>query len=113
MGMKSNTLLTVSRTAGKCGECRHANQGTVDFSEGLVFCQRGGGRRTRDSECTERIPAMATPGGALAVYFLFEPFDGSNGTWGALQDARVLAEDADVQMRSDLRADTPVIPADH
>ncbi len=113
MPVKSNTLLIVSRRPGRCGQCRHANQGTVDFREGRVFCQMGGDRRFAESECDQQTPAMPVYQGDLVPgYFMYEPFTGANGTWCNIQDRRLLAEDADERMRQYMRIEQPFIPAD-
>ncbi len=56
-----------------CGRCRHANHGTLDAAEGWLACPWLGGT-SADSSCAVRFRAT----GSLA----FEPYDGTNGTWG-------------------------------
>ncbi len=113
MPVKPSILLVVTRNPGTCGGCRHANQSTVDFAEGLVFCQFGGGVRSAGSPCDQ--PACAVPrvrGPVEDGYYYWEPYAGSNGTWGYRGDSRILAEDADEAMRASLQADIPRIEAD-
>ena len=112
MGVKSDTLLTLSRAPGLCGTCRHANRGTVDFQEGHVFCELGGAARHVNFPCDQQVPLTRAVAAAPETYYCYEAFDGRNGTWGRLQDARMLAQDADEEMRRALRADIPFVPAD-
>lgn len=114
MSRKSSTLLVVARTPGACAECRHANQGTIDYAEGKLRC--GLRRKTKrlGQQCDERMPAPRRPGqrvGHWSLYYFFSPFDGHNGTYGSVEDTRILAEDADDQLRTSQQADRPFIPA--
>src|SRR5262245_36409719 len=112
--LKSDTLLVVSLRPGTCGTCRHANQGTTDFKEGIVFCQLADGGRAPDSVCDQQRMALPAPGPASTArtYFCYERFDGTNGTWRHLENTRVLACDADPEMRELLDAARPYIPPD-
>jgi hypothetical protein len=116
-GRKSSTLLVATRTPGACRACRHANQGTADMSEGHVFCQIDDGVKALDRACDVARPlprtqaALAGDPSAWATYHFYEPYDGANGTWGRLQDVRLMAEDADEGIRRGLRADVPFIEA--
>ena len=42
-------------------------------------------------------------------YYLFEHFDGANGTYGLIADFRILAPDADAALRAMQQADVPII----
>jgi hypothetical protein len=106
---KTSTLLIVSRQPGRCGTCRHANQETADFREGHVFCQFGGGALNINHICDQRIPAFHRRDEEPELYYCYEPFTGNNGTWQKLQDTRVLAADADDEMRICLKADEALI----
>ena len=112
MPVKSSTLCIASREPGVCGKCRHSNQGTVDFGEGHVFCSWVPGARHPAYSCDLQLPLPRDPGGPSSPYYLFEPFDGSNCTWGRRQDSRLLAPDAGPELRAALQADIPFIPAD-
>lgn len=59
----------------KCAACRHSNQSTVDFADGLIFCKHCHGIKI-DSECDQPITFMDGE-----EYFLFEKYDGRNCTW--------------------------------
>jgi hypothetical protein len=112
MGVKSNALGIASIEPGVCGQCRHSNQGTVDFAEGHVFCSWTSGARHRNYGCDVRMSLPRDRTSGWTEYYLFEPFDTTNGTWGRLQDSRLLAPAASPQQRAALQADVPFIPAD-
>ena len=115
MRRKSSTLLTLTRTPGNCGECRHANQGTVDFGEGKLFCAVRYRTKRREQPCDEQMPLPRRafqPIAEFTLYHLFERYDGTNCTYDRLQDTRMLAEDADAELREQLQADRPFIPSD-
>ncbi len=111
---KSSTLCVASATAGRCGGCRHSNQGTADAAEGHVFCSWGGGARTPSTPCDREItlPLDISADAPFAPYFLYESYDGRNGTWGRREDTRLLAPDASPALRASLRADEPFLPAE-
>lgn len=114
MATKSSTLCVATRTPGACGGCRHANQGTADFAEGRVFCGYKKALVSAEQTCDAGLPlprSASTPVAEFQRYFLFEPFDGHNGTYGVAEDLRILAEDADADLRAALQADRAVIPA--
>ena len=113
MSVKPNLLLTVTLSPGACGSCRHANQGTVDFAERHIFCKWGGPPRQPDQICDQRIVAQPTPHGPIVPgYYYYEPYDGTNCTWGYKGDYRILAEDAEPAVRNYMQADCPVIAGD-
>ncbi|MEM6989344.1 MAG: hypothetical protein AAF721_02565 [Myxococcota bacterium] len=114
MSRKSSTLLIATTTSGPCRECRHANQGTVDFSEGILFCWFAKASKRATQQCDVAIPLFRSISaeGAPRSYYIFEPFRGDNGTYGVSEDLRILAEDADPRLRASLRADEPLIPGD-
>jgi hypothetical protein len=112
MPVKSSTLCIASKEPGVCGKCRHSNQGTVDFAEGHVFCSWISGARHPAYVCDVRLPLPRGQGLAPEPYYLYEPYDGTNGTWGRRQDTRLLAPDASPELRAQLQADVPFIPAD-
>jgi hypothetical protein len=113
MPVKSSTLLIVSLTPGSCKSCRHANQGTVDFAEHYIFCKWGGPPRQPEQSCDQQSPAMRVSGGPLLFnYYFYEAFDGTNCTWQIAGDYRILAEDAEPEMRIAMQADRPFIPSD-
>ncbi len=72
-------LCHATRAPGTCGTCRHSNQGTEDFTEGMVACQLGSGGLTVATRCQVdfKPPDRDVP------YFMYEPYDGENGTWGS------------------------------
>jgi hypothetical protein len=98
--MKPFYVFVVSRNAGPCQLCRHANQGTVDFTEGHLFCGKLGEPRSRDDTCSVRIHAQKRAGQPVAemtLYYLFERYNGSNRVeYGATgYNADVFPEDAE------------------
>jgi len=113
--VKSDTLLTLSREPGPCRTCRHANQGTVDLAEGHLFCEvaprHGPAPVGRDATCTQRLPDDESLRHLRGLWF-YEPFTSANGTWGRLQDTRLLPPAASPELRAQMRADRPYIPAD-
>lgn len=113
--VKSDTLLTLSRAPGPCIACRHANQGTADLAEGHLFCQIsaawGPAPARRDATCTRRVPDDPSFLHLRGLWF-HEPFTGANGTWDRLEDSRLLPPDASPELRAQMRADEPYIPAD-
>lgn len=110
--MKPSILMVLSSRPGKCADCRHSNQGTVDFGEGHLVCAVDQRPKRADQTCDVQMSAPRTvPIGAPASwkkYFASERFDGSNSTYGITADFRVLAPDADQALRAALGADTPV-----
>ena len=113
MPKKSSTLLILSLTPGTCGSCRHANQGTVDFAEGHIFCKWGGPPRQAGQHCNQHMVAPRTLSGPLLPnYYFYEPFNDNNCTWGLVGDYRILAEDAEPAVRTDMQADCPFIPGE-
>ena len=68
----------------------------------------------RDQACDVALPLTAKIGdpGAASTYFLFERFDGDNGTYDVSEDLRIIAEDADDGLRKSLRADEPFLPGE-
>jgi hypothetical protein len=114
MPVKSSTLCVASKEPGVCGHCRHANQGTADFAEKHVFCGWVSGARHPNYTCDVKrhLPRESSADGNFAEYFLYEPYDGTNGTWGRRQDTRLLAPDASAELRKALQADIPFIAAD-
>ncbi|UCC73052.1 MAG: hypothetical protein JSV86_00365 [Gemmatimonadota bacterium] len=111
MATKSSTLCIASRSPGRCTTCRHANQDTVDFTEGRICCGWDGKPKAADQTCDVAVQIPRDVGGkGTDRYFVFEPYDGGNGTWGKLEDTRILAEDASPELRHALQADTPYIP---
>ena len=114
MNMKSSTLVVATKRAGACAACRHTNQGTVDFSEGLLFCAIAKRPKPSSQECDVTVPlgrTKSTPLAAFERYFMFEPYDGDNGTFDRAEDLRIVAEDADDELRASLKADQPFIDA--
>ncbi|MCC6809995.1 MAG: hypothetical protein IT381_21375 [Deltaproteobacteria bacterium] len=67
-----------SREPGVCFACRHANQNTEDYEKEYVFCQFQPGKREWKSPCDM---TLTLEDGKTA--YLYEPFDGKNGTWGS------------------------------
>lgn len=109
MAVKPSLLLTVTRKPQTCGTCRHANQRTVDFAEGHIFCQRGGPPRGYDQLCDQEFVACRIRFGPVeSGYFLYEPYDGTNCTWDYRGDYRILADDADESMREEMQALKPL-----
>jgi hypothetical protein len=112
--LKSSTLLFVTKAGGPCRACRHANQGTVDFREGRVRCWKDDQPKTADQRCDVSVKAPRhlrdDPPSGWATYFLFEPFDGKNGTWGVGEDYRVVSEDADHEVQISVQSHLKVIP---
>jgi hypothetical protein len=109
---RPSTLLIASATPGPCARCRHSNQGTADFAEGHLFCQMDGATKRRDQDCQVelRLPRHArSERSSWGRYFAFEEYDGRNGTYGRLENARLMAEDADDELRTFLQADIPVL----
>ena len=97
------TLLTGSHRAGPCATCRHANQGTVDFAEGHLFCEIDKQPKRRDQTCdvVRNLPlALPFDPEALRPYYLYERFDGENGTYTQLQDIALVAEDASPELQA-------------
>ena len=112
---KSSTLVVASQTPGRCKECRHSNQGTVDFAEGKLLCWIAKTPKRAEQECDVTLPLPSRLGqdpATFQTYYLFEPFDGENGTHGVSQDLRILAEDADDGLKKSLAADRPSIGTD-
>jgi hypothetical protein len=62
-----------TRERGTCGECRHANQGTLDAADGFLACPWIGATDPR-SLCLIRYKDSGA--------HVFERFDGKNCTWG-------------------------------
>lgn len=93
---KSLTYLLASSTAGRCSDCRHSNQETVDFNEGHIFCELdSSGKKTQQTCTVERDLFVTDEHGGTRRYFLFEPYDGANGTFGRLENRRIVRpEDA-------------------
>lgn len=58
--------------AGTCGQCRHANHGTDDAEEGLWACPWIGPTSPQNA-CRIKFADTRIP--------VFEPYDGTNGTW--------------------------------
>lgn len=107
---KSSTLVIATRTPGKCTECRHSNQGTVDFEEGKLFCGFAKEPKTATQTCDVTLPLRAQlDSNAVETYYLYEPYDGDNGTFAKTEDLRILAEDADEGLRRSLHAHRPFI----
>lgn len=112
MGVKPSLLLVVSLSPGTCGSCRHANQGTIDYSEKHIFCKWGGPSRQPDQLCNQRMMAVpALRGPIVPDYYYYESYDGANCTWQYIGDYRILAEDAEPSMREHMQSDRPLIPA--
>lgn len=115
---KSSTLLILSRTPGRCGDCRHLNHGTTDHREGLYFCQLAQARRAADQACDvkQRFPSdpkdAARPPSSWPEYYFYQAFDGSNSTYQCLEDSRLLLEDAGPEARARAQADRPFIPGE-
>ena len=57
---------------GNCGACRHANHGTLDAEDGCWACPWVGGTAP-GRRCRIRYRDTGR--------FVFEMYDGSNGTW--------------------------------
>ena len=110
MAVKPSLLLVVTRSPKSCGTCRHANQETVDFAEGHIFCKWGGPARQYDQLCNQPIIACCTRFSELEQgYYYYEDYSGINCTWLFSCDYRVLADDADESMRAEMQADRPLI----
>ncbi len=108
---KSSTLVIATKTPGPCTACRHANQGTVDFAEGKLFCWFAKATKTATQQCDVTLPLRkSTKSTEVETYYLFERYDGDNGTFAESEDLRILAEDADEDLRRSLHADRPFIP---
>jgi len=113
MVKKSSTLCIASRTPGNCAGCRHANQGTVDFAEGLILCRWDVKKKGDEQVCDVQVELPQDVGDkSRQPYFLYEPFDGNNATWYSYEDGRLLAEDASAAQRRVMQADKPVIPGE-
>lgn len=113
--MKPEYVFVLSRTAGPCRLCRHANQGTVDLAEGHLFCGQIAQPKSRDDTCTVTVPAprrTGEPVEAWASYFLFERFDGENLVeyGGGGYNAKVFPEDADGERAEALLAALRALP---
>lgn len=94
---KPEYIFTASPRPGPCTECRHANQGTVDFAEGHLFCGRAHATRTRAATCdvTVKLPRRAgAPQAEWGTYYLFERFDGQNAVAPGGFNADVRAPDS-------------------
>jgi hypothetical protein len=110
---KSSTLAVLTKKPGTCLTCRHSNQGTLDFSEGLAFCwiAKSTKRPTQTCDVTQILPRH--PGTDLKTwetYAFYQPYDGTNGTYEKSEDLRLLADDADEDMKRTQQADIAVIP---
>ena len=111
MPRKPSLLCVASQTQGRCRDCRHANQGTRDFAEGLVLCAWDHGSRRLDTPCDVKLELPRRAGGErVAGYYLFERYDGANGAWLFRGDRRMLAADADASQRALMQADQPLLP---
>lgn len=65
-----------SQTPGRCRQCRHANQGTIDLTEdGLLACTFAGSKFGQSEPVCD---VKLKPAG-----YAYEPWDGANCTWGA------------------------------
>jgi hypothetical protein len=109
---KTSTLILATKTPGTCAECRHSNQGTADFAEGHAFCWMDKNPKRREQTCdvVRPLPKSASdPVAKWSPYFLYEPYDGENGTYDRATDLRIIAEDADEPLKRSLRANVPVI----
>jgi hypothetical protein len=109
---KTSTLITGTRSPGTCATCRHSNQETVDFREGHLFCWMDRQTKGDAQRCDVIRPLPKSTRDAVEAwtpYYLYEPYDGKNGTYDRTQDLRIVAEDADDDIRRSLRADIPVI----
>src|SRR5258708_30031650 len=99
MAKKPSILCVAHKQAGRCSDCRHANQDTCDFAEGHVFCRWLDEPRRKESECNAPIDLFPEPGGESRRYFFFERFTGDNGTYGIHADFRLLPEDAHLDLQ--------------
>ena len=112
--MKTLTTITATRRPGRCARCRHANQGTRDFEEGRVLCGIDGQRKSGADKCSvrrllpNRLPIVVDE---MRAYWLYAPWTGSNGTFGKLEDLRIVAEDATRALRegSSRSVDVPAL----
>jgi hypothetical protein len=95
---KPEYVFTASVRPGACVHCRHANQGTVDFAEGHLFCGWAHEVRALESTCDVVIRLPRSRGASQeewAPYFAFERFDGTNRVVDGPRNATVRAEDAE------------------
>lgn len=115
---KSSTLLTLTRTPGRCADCRHLNHGTTDHREGLYFCQMAHARKEGDQRCDVKQQFPASPADQKLspkkwpTYYFYEPHDGTNCTYERLEDSRLLLEDASPESKKAAKADQPFIPGE-
>ncbi|MFX1535137.1 MAG: hypothetical protein ACFFDI_13010 [Promethearchaeota archaeon] len=63
-----------SNIRGTCGNCRHANHGTMDAEDGFWACPWLGATRP-EFECLIKYKDTGE--------YVYEPFDGNNCTWGS------------------------------
>lgn len=111
MAPKTSTLVIGTKSQGGCETCRHANQGTADFAEGHAFCWIDKHTKQRAQRCDVelRLPKSSKePVARWEAYFMYEAFDGANGTYDRATDLRMLAEDAEPALQHTLRAHVPV-----
>ncbi len=113
MSVKSSTLVIATKSPGRCEQCRHANQGTVDIAEGKAFCWFAKTPKKASQRCDVTLPLRTSiASSSVDRYYLFEAYDGDNGTFDKSEDLRILAEDADASLRQSLEADRPFIPGE-
>lgn len=76
-------IAKASLSTGKCKDCRHSNinNGTSDAKEGLLACYFAMSK-SNEQECDDKV---ANPE-SNEEYFLFEPFNGKNATWGSKEE---------------------------
>lgn len=70
------TKLTLKYTKSKpqctcCKQCRHANQETDDFADGLIYCKLSNNIKGDQQICDVAFSNMLA----------FEEYDGTNYTW--------------------------------
>ena len=107
--VRDNVLCVAAVEPGECRNCRHANQGTADFAEGHVFCRWDDRPRRRATLCNATMDLPRTMGGAAERAYLYERFDGGNGTFAKSIDVRVIAADCDLEIKKAARWNEPVI----
>lgn len=67
--------------------------------------------KQRDQRCDVERPLPKRASDPIArweLYFLYEPFDGANGTYDRATDLRMLAFDADDSLKRALRSEVAV-----
>jgi len=77
------TKPTCEGTATKCKTCRHVNQDTDDYNEGLIICGILGTIRSGDSTCDAPVEIDNK------LYFMYEKYNGNNCTYNLKCQLRI------------------------